>query len=420
MYNTTVSSDAEVFLEEYISAIEQHLAIDWYNTEWKDLRMPLYSALAAELYLTYNGQSESIPRDINEQGLYWQNYYRPSGNPQQYVNDSLSLEIGCKGEGVDLAFVLDGSNSVGKNNFQLMLDFVKETIVGFDISVNETRVALIQYSTVPVVEFYFETYSNVDDILAAIDQINYQAQNTYTAEALYTLREEVFTEVYGARPLSMAIPRVAFVLTDGESVNEQKTIEEAELCHEDGINMFAVGVGSSLNMDELEAVASDPVCMHLILLDGFTEFESLSNTIQERTCEAPIIINPPIGKNGTEFPVIVPPGFGENCKLNVDPRGLTINLNVAVGSATYYISRHTYPNEMFYDERIEANPDMPAALFIPHDGSLNLKETVFCRLIGDLRNHTDMLIGLRPGNKDRCENHQCQQGECVDLGDEGT
>lgn len=218
---------------------------------------------------------------------------------------------------------------------------------------------------------------------------------------------------------STGTPHVALILTDGGSNNEAATILQAEECHDQGLTMFSVGIGSNLRISELEAIASYPTCIHLIMLEGFTEFESLSDTIQERTCDAPIIFDPPRGPNGTDIPIVIPPGFGENCKVMVGPRGLTIRMYASTGSATYYTSRVTYPNEVYYDEKIVTTPDMPAALFIPHGKSPEKDETIFCRILGDLRNHTDLLIGLRPGNRDHCEDHKCQEGECIDLGDNG-
>ena len=52
------------------------LGINWTATEWRDLRKPLWSALAARLYLT-TIQSSDIPLSINhdEQANYWFTHY---------------------------------------------------------------------------------------------------------------------------------------------------------------------------------------------------------------------------------------------------------------------------------------------------------------------------------------------------------
>ena len=205
MYEYTLSAAAQPYLEPYINDIYAELDIDWYATSWEDLRMSLYSALAAQLYITYNGRSEVIPRDIDEQGDYWVTYYHPGGDPQQYIDDSERLELGCKGKGVDLAFILDSSGSIGPHDFSLMLDFVRDTIIGFDISDEETRISVAQFSTYSKIEFYFDTYSSESEVLAAIDQISYTGGSTNTPDALLVLRTEMFTEEHGSRPASKGL-----------------------------------------------------------------------------------------------------------------------------------------------------------------------------------------------------------------------
>ena len=47
---------------------------------------------------------------------------------------------------LDIIFVLDGSGSVGKENFDDVKDWVKKVSEGFNISKEETSIGVIQYS----------------------------------------------------------------------------------------------------------------------------------------------------------------------------------------------------------------------------------------------------------------------------------
>jgi len=73
-------------------------------------------------------------------------------------------------------------------------------------------------------------------------------------------------------------------LTDGRS-STSLTIAEAERAHKAGIIMIAIGVGSSIDRTELDAIASDPKCLHLFLLSGFDEIDDLKYAIEQRACE---------------------------------------------------------------------------------------------------------------------------------------
>lgn len=94
-----------------------------------------------------------------------------------------------------------------------------------------------------------------------------------------------FTSAAGARPLSEGHPRVGIVVTDGKSTDPEKTVIAALSAHDAELTMFAVGVTASVDLNELEVIASDPVCQHLMLLANFTEFESLTDAIEKKTCE---------------------------------------------------------------------------------------------------------------------------------------
>ena len=63
-------------------AIRDYFNIDWVqSTNWRDLEKPLFSALAARLFLSTQS-SQPISSDVNEQAMYWDAYYNmPQGFP---------------------------------------------------------------------------------------------------------------------------------------------------------------------------------------------------------------------------------------------------------------------------------------------------------------------------------------------------
>jgi len=64
------------------------------------------------------------------------------------------------------------------------------------------------------------------------------------------------------------------------------TIAAAKRVHEANILAFAIGVGTDLDINELTAIASQPTCTYLILLNqGFDEIDSLVSVIEKKACE---------------------------------------------------------------------------------------------------------------------------------------
>ena len=70
-------------LKKKLELIKNKYGIDWLKTSWKDLRKPLYSGLAAALYLS--NIPEAIPADVEGQAKYWKKYYNTSGKVEHFL-----------------------------------------------------------------------------------------------------------------------------------------------------------------------------------------------------------------------------------------------------------------------------------------------------------------------------------------------
>ena len=96
--------------------------------------------------------------------------------------------------------------------------------------------------------------------------------------------------MYGARPSEEGIPRIAIVVTDGmsnEGGGPPATIAAANTIHDNNILAFAVGVGDSIDMDELNAIASDPSSQYVRLLSDFdiNELRELQESLNSEACQ---------------------------------------------------------------------------------------------------------------------------------------
>ena len=80
----------------------------------------------------------------------------------------------------DLVFLVDGSWSVGRNNFKYILDFIAALVSAFDIGEEKTRVGVVQYSSDTRTEFNLNQYYQQEELLAAIKKIPYKGGNKMT------------------------------------------------------------------------------------------------------------------------------------------------------------------------------------------------------------------------------------------------
>ncbi|MEQ2163872.1 hypothetical protein GOODEAATRI_000579, partial [Goodea atripinnis] len=80
----------------------------------------------------------------------------------------------------DLVFLVDGSWSVGRENFKHIRSFIGALAGAFDIGEDKTRVAVVQYSTDTRTEFPLTRYTRRGDLLQAINSLPYKGGNTMT------------------------------------------------------------------------------------------------------------------------------------------------------------------------------------------------------------------------------------------------
>ncbi|MEE6511531.1 hypothetical protein FKM82_018119 [Ascaphus truei] len=191
----------------------------------------------------------------------------------------------CKkcGEGpVDLVFVIDGSKSLGEDNFEIVKQFVNGILDSLEISQKAARVGLVQYSTHVRTEFTMAQYSSAKDVKKAVSQIKYMGRGSMTGLALKLMYEKSFSEAQGARPHSFGVPRVAIVFTDGRAQDDVS--DWANRAKQNGIIMYAVGVGKAID-EELQEIASVPQEKHVIYAENFSSMGYITEKLKSSICE---------------------------------------------------------------------------------------------------------------------------------------
>ncbi|XP_062836221.1 matrilin-2 isoform X2 [Anolis carolinensis] len=188
----------------------------------------------------------------------------------------------CTEGPVDLVFVIDGSKSLGVNNFEIVKEFVLGILDSLTISPKAARIGLLQYSTQVRTEFTLKQFSTATDMKKAVSQMKYMGKGSMTGLALKQMTERSFTEAEGARHLSAKVPRVCVVFTDGRAQDEVS--EWAAKAKQRGITMYAIGIGKAIE-EELREIASDPPEKHLFYAEDFSAMGEITEKLQKRMCE---------------------------------------------------------------------------------------------------------------------------------------
>uniref|UniRef100_A0A8C5R187 Cochlin n=1 Tax=Leptobrachium leishanense TaxID=445787 RepID=A0A8C5R187_9ANUR len=175
----------------------------------------------------------------------------------------------------DIAFVIDGSSSVGTGNFRTVLQFIANITSEFEISDTDTRIGAVQYTYEQRLEFGFDKYSSKQDVVNAIMRIGYWSGGTSTGAAITYASDQLFSK---SKPNKR---KIMIVITDGRSYDDVRV--PANAAHRNGVIAYAVGIAWAAH-DELESIATDPDKDHSFFVDEFDSLYKFVPKIIQNIC----------------------------------------------------------------------------------------------------------------------------------------
>ncbi|XP_068439118.1 integrin alpha-M [Clinocottus analis] len=181
----------------------------------------------------------------------------------------------------DIAFLLDGSGSVARIDFETMKTFVKNLVRS--LLPLDTKFAIAQFSHSPEVHFYFNDFlSGSGSWEAKVDDIAQHRGATFTAKAIEYVVTNIFTPTKGSRP---NVKKILIVVTDGASNDRERLPSAVALAEKANIVRFAIGVGGAFNNEaaknELYTIASSPE-ENVFRVENFDALEKIRQSLQAK------------------------------------------------------------------------------------------------------------------------------------------
>nr|XP_015212368.1 PREDICTED: collagen alpha-6(VI) chain [Lepisosteus oculatus] len=161
------------------------------------------------------------------------------------------LKRGCLKQEADIYFLIDGSTSIGRNDFEEVKTFLIGVVDVFNIGPDHIRIGIAQYSTDYHLEFRETEHSSKKKVQGAIENIRQQYGNTYTGKALGKMQKWLKTSV---KIKPWKVPQFLITLTDGASHDPVDVNMTSEQLRRDGVITYAIGVGAAVEK-ELKAIA---------------------------------------------------------------------------------------------------------------------------------------------------------------------
>ncbi|XP_030644348.1 collagen, type XXVIII, alpha 1a [Chanos chanos] len=223
--------------------------------------------------------SPGIPGEKGDPGLSREEVIR-------IIREICGCGLRCRESPLELVFVIDSSESVGPENFEVVKDFVNALIDRVSVSHEATRVGVVLYSHMDVVVASLQQLYDKAGIKAAVRKMAYLGEGTFTGSAIRRA-----TQLFQAsRP---GVRKVAVVLTDGQADRRDsvKLEEAAEEARAAGIEVFVIGVVNHNDpmyfefQSEMNSIASDPSQEHVYLIDDFMTLPTLESKLLSQICE---------------------------------------------------------------------------------------------------------------------------------------
>ncbi|KAK9968054.1 hypothetical protein ABG768_002402 [Culter alburnus] len=204
-------------------------------------------------------------------------------SPQFTLQPAFSPALQTCGGPMDVAIVLDGSNSIYP--WPDVINFLVKLLENLDIGPDQTRVSIMQYSEDLAFLYHFNSDQNKEKVLSAASAIDQKTGvETNTFAALDNARQTAFLPENGGRP---GATKVLVVVTDGESSDGHRGQEVIERFDREGIIRFGIAIlKKSANIqkfiEEIELIASTPTENYMFNVSSEEALINIAGTLGDR------------------------------------------------------------------------------------------------------------------------------------------
>ena len=197
---------------------------------------------------------------------------------------SVLSEIRCFNT-ADVAFLLDSSGSIRDEDWELLINFVKQVVGSLLISEQDIHVAAVRYSTNARVQFGLDASYVTSEIQRRLDSIEKRDGQTNLREAIQITASQVFS---GPRNGDRTdAPDVMVIISDGRTDDRPETIITANQARADNIEIIPVGIDIDGDMELLKAIASNPDDVDRLRVTSYRELSQRINSLVNIICPDP-------------------------------------------------------------------------------------------------------------------------------------
>lgn len=217
----------------------------------------------------------------------------------------------CKAK-LDVVIILDGSASIISSDWQLALQFTNQVVGSFDLGPDKVNIGVTQFSDNAVDVISLSDDANA--IEAAVSATRQMERNTNTASG-FTASEAML----GRSTRTGLQGQLVILVTDGKANEGGPPSTVTNRMKAAGVQIFGIGVGPSIDQQEIESWVSLPLSEHFFTTTNFAQLDKVLKDIVANACKPK---PPPFGEED-EMDLLegeIPPlTAGKNCKFYLPP-----------------------------------------------------------------------------------------------------
>lgn len=154
---------------------------------------------------------------------------------------------------IDIAFLLDGSQVVTKDNFLQFLAFTKSTTASLNVSKNDIHVAVAVYGDKAKLVIGFNDHLNQSSMDLAVDFITYPESRLSNMGAGL----EVVSAAFASNAARPNATKVLIILTGSKSQDDIE-VPSHRLLTSTKVKVFTIGFGTEYSKGQLKEISSAP------------------------------------------------------------------------------------------------------------------------------------------------------------------
>ncbi|KAK2831232.1 hypothetical protein Q7C36_016318 [Tachysurus vachellii] len=260
VFNCTDKRCAEIYVNAVTKGLRPTLSV---VSSWSEDKEQL---LVCNQVRTINSAAENFNRnctlvsDHQEKSKVYPNKLSINNNNNKYqgtqtgfqdhsrkrraLQSDSSTDTNEEDQGIEIAFVLDGSGSIEKEDFTRAKDFISNMMKNVWATCFSCKFAVVQFGSDIRTELYLKENNDHRSALDKVKNIKQINALTKTASALYHVLTDVFVPESGSKENAK---KFIILLSDGQMSGETRNLTEVlNMPQMEGVVRYAIGLGSEV------------------------------------------------------------------------------------------------------------------------------------------------------------------------------